>query len=392
LTCWHVLTGEYPPQPGGVSDYTWLLAKALAAAGDRVEVWAPQCQGEQPALPGVAVHRLPGRFGPRALARLSDALARQPRGRLLVQYVPHMYGWKAMNLAFCSWLLLRCPVAPWVMFHEVAFPCRAGQRLRHNVLGAVTHGMAAMVARAAERIFVSTPAWTGLLRRLAPGRRSIQWLPIPSTVATGTDPAAVAVLRAQLVGNGSQAIGHFGSFGGMNSDLLDAVLPPLLTAEERRVALLIGRGSIAFAQRLAGVHPALAGRLRACGEVTAEMAGAHLQSCDLLVQPYPDGVSARRTSLMGGLALGVPAVTTHGVATEPVWSAEGLVALAPAGDSAALVAAAERLLADPQARSELGGRARAGYARHFSIENTVRVLRAVPEPRRGATAAAVGGR
>ena len=64
-----------------------------------------------------------------------------------------------MNLAFCSWLLLRKPLAPWVMFHEVAFPREPGQPWRHQVLGKVTHVMAGMMAKAAERIFVSVPRW-----------------------------------------------------------------------------------------------------------------------------------------------------------------------------------------------------------------------------------------
>ena len=44
LMQWHILTGEYPPQPGGVSDYTRMVAEGLAAAGDEVVVWAPQGQ------------------------------------------------------------------------------------------------------------------------------------------------------------------------------------------------------------------------------------------------------------------------------------------------------------------------------------------------------------
>ena len=32
---WHVITGEYPPQPGGVSDYSRLVARRLAAEGIR---------------------------------------------------------------------------------------------------------------------------------------------------------------------------------------------------------------------------------------------------------------------------------------------------------------------------------------------------------------------
>jgi glycosyltransferase involved in cell wall biosynthesis len=169
-------------------------------------------------------------------------------------------------------------------------------------------------------------------------------------------------------------VGHFGTFGGSIAAQLAAVLPPLL-ADEGQVGLLVGRGSAAFADRLRNEHSALAGRLRAAGEGTGDAVAAALRACDLLLQPYPDGVSARRGSLMAGLALGVPALTTAGPATEPVWRDEGLVALAPAGDDGALLASAERLLADPAGRRELGARGAAGYARHFSIENTVRALR-----------------
>ena len=50
---WAVLTGEYPPQSGGVSDYTRLVAKGLAAAGDQVVVYAPpQSIGPDPSVPG----------------------------------------------------------------------------------------------------------------------------------------------------------------------------------------------------------------------------------------------------------------------------------------------------------------------------------------------------
>jgi hypothetical protein len=38
---WHVITPEYPPMLGGVSDYTQSIAKGLAAQGDEVHVWCP---------------------------------------------------------------------------------------------------------------------------------------------------------------------------------------------------------------------------------------------------------------------------------------------------------------------------------------------------------------
>jgi hypothetical protein len=350
------------------------------------------------------VHRLPGCFGSPALAQLDVAL-RPEAGpfRLLVQYVPHMYGMKGMNIPFCWWLWRRRRLRPWVMFHEVAYPHSWRQPARHNVLAAAQRLMAGLAARAAGRIFVSARWWEPRLRRLARLTDPVTWLPVPSTLPTSADPAAVAEVRRRVVawsGDHSTAggdnattggvmtwspdhatscdllvIGHFGSFGdGLVPRLLARVLPPLLRANAARVGLLIGRGSQAFAGKIAAEHRRLAGRLHATGELTPAAAAAHLRACDLLVQPYPDGVSGRRTSLMAGLALGVAAATTHGPATEPVWR-DGVVALAPADDPAAFVAAAERLLADPAARRRLGERGRAVYQARFSIACTIRTLR-----------------
>ena len=104
LTSWHIITGEYPPQPGGVADYTSLVARELAKAGDGVDVWTPECGMTQGSVPGVRLHRLPGHFGPRALTTLGRALAEANGNRILVQYVPHAFGFKAMNLPLCYWL------------------------------------------------------------------------------------------------------------------------------------------------------------------------------------------------------------------------------------------------------------------------------------------------
>ena len=70
---WHILTGEYPPQPGGVSDYTRLVARSLAEAGDEVHVYAPE-SAETPADCGVHLHHLSGQYGAKALAELDGAL------------------------------------------------------------------------------------------------------------------------------------------------------------------------------------------------------------------------------------------------------------------------------------------------------------------------------
>src|SRR4051794_16529358 len=106
---WAILTGEYPPQPGGVSDYTRVVARALATAGDDVHVWAPPVSpGDGAAVvqdEGAVVHRLPDRFARagRALCE-ADLRRRGPECRILVQYVPQAFGCRGMNVPLCLWL------------------------------------------------------------------------------------------------------------------------------------------------------------------------------------------------------------------------------------------------------------------------------------------------
>ena len=160
MTRWAILTGEYPPQHGGVSDYTRLVAEGLAAVGDEVAVYAPpQGLGPDSAPPGVQVRRLPDRFGLRGLRWLDRELVRCRPDRVLIQYVPHAFGWKAMNLPFVAWVLIRRVRRRddvRVMFHEVAFPW-VRRPLRHNVLAAVNRVMAAVLLRACTRAYVSHP-------------------------------------------------------------------------------------------------------------------------------------------------------------------------------------------------------------------------------------------
>jgi len=81
--CWAIVTGEYPPQLGGVSDYTRLVADALVAAGDEVHIWAPALDsaGQLETVTherGITVHRLPDHFGRHGIAALDKGLRQLP--------------------------------------------------------------------------------------------------------------------------------------------------------------------------------------------------------------------------------------------------------------------------------------------------------------------------
>jgi glycosyltransferase involved in cell wall biosynthesis len=372
---WHVITGEYPPQLGGVADYTRLVARALADAGETVHVWTPAPSGGATSDRGVTVHALPDRFGLRGLRYLSRELDRFPAPRrLLVQYVPHAFGWKAANVPFCWWLHARRHDSIWVMFHEVVYPFARGAPLAHNALAAVNRVMAAMVSGSAERAFVSIPEWRRYIGHLHRPDTHVEWLPVPSNIAVVDDVAGVGLIRNRY-GAGRPLVGHFGTHGRLIRPLLEPAIHELIRTSDCRM-VLFGRDSDVVASELIAHDATLHGRLSGAGALDDAEVSRHLAACDVLVQPYPDGITTRRTSAMVALRHGRPIVTTAGRLTERLWEESGAVVLAPAGDAPALARATTALLADPVRAADIGRRAAALYDSRFDVRHAVATLRA----------------
>ena len=331
MATWHIITGEYPPQSGGVADYTRLVALGLAASGDRVHVWAPAVTELGPAEAGVEVHRLTGRFGPRTLAALGRGLNAADPGQIPVQYVPQGFGLKGMNLPLCLWLFARRHAGTVIMFHEVAVALALQQPLRHNVIGVVNRAMAFVLMRGARRCFVSAGGWKQLLRPLAPAGAMISWLPVPSNVPVVDDPAGVLAVRRTLMAGSGIILGHFGTAREpWIAAQLPAVVPPLLRERPEAAVLLLGRDSLDMRSRLLAGAPELHARVRASGPLAPADVSRQLAACDVMLQPYSDGVSTRRTSLMAALAHRRPVMTTSGILTEPLWRQSGAVVLVKA--------------------------------------------------------------
>ena len=376
MATWHIITCEYPPQSGGVADYTRLVALGLAARGDRVHVWAAAVAEPGPGEAGVEVHRLTGRFGPRTLAALGRGLNAAGPGQILVQYVPQGFGMKGMNLPLCLWLFARRRAGLMIMFHEVAVALGWQQPMRHNVIGVVHRAMAFVLARAARRCFVAAAAWEPLLRPLAPAVATISWLPVPSNVPVVDDPAGVLAVRKTMMMEGGIILGHFGTAREpWIAARLAAVVPPLLRKCPEAAFLLLGRDSLDMRSRLLAVTPELHARVRASGPLAPADVSRHLGACDVMLQPYGDGVSTRRTSLMAALAHRRTVMTTSGVLTEPLWEQSGAVALADAGDAAAMGVGLAHLIDDARERARLGAAAGALYAQRFDIAHTIAALR-----------------
>jgi glycosyltransferase involved in cell wall biosynthesis len=435
---WHIITSEYPPQFGGVSDYTGLVAAGLAAAGDEVHVWCPSVSRatvngtEDGAAKSVAdeivadelvadrtfaphvnaggadksviVHRELGSFTSADLRRAGSLLDQfsGPR-RLLVQWVPHGYGYRSMNLPFCFWLRNRAASngdRVELMVHEPYLAFGEGSWKQRGA-AAVHRLMTAVLMKTADRVWISIPAWEKRLRPYAFGRAlEFRWLPIPNGIPVVDNPARVKATRARYAAEGERLVGHFGAYDRNTTELLLGCIPLLLQNNSECKLLLLGRGSEETREKLIAAHPAsqlgspparqrsaqpagqvnsrsgLAVRVHATGTLSAGDVSLHLSACDVLLQPYLDGVSSRRGSVMAGLAHGVPIVTNKGRLTEGLWAESGAVALASGTDAESLLKTTVELLADEPGRRRLSNAGKRLYQERFAIEHVVGALRA----------------
>jgi glycosyltransferase involved in cell wall biosynthesis len=261
-----------------------------------------------------------------------------------------------------------------VMFHEPYFPF-VSWPLHQNLLAVANRAMAALVMSTARMAYVSTTAWTRRLRRYAPASLPFIWLPISSAIPVLDDTEQVVAMRRRLAPvPESRVVGHFGTYGALNRALLIPAALLLLRRRPDARMCLLGSGSDTLAAELELRQPECRGRVIGLGHQQSAELAASLQACDVALQPYPDGASGRRTTLMAALANGVPVVTNAGDATEDVWRSEGGVALVDSGSPALLVEAIGALLDDDTRRAHVASRGQLLYARCFAIEHTIEVL------------------
>ena len=347
---WCIVTCEYPPHAGGVSDHTFQLVRALAAAGDVVDVWCPPAGGAPPAVDGVTVHVLPSHFGRDALQVLGPALRElPPETRLLVQYVPTGYGRRMMNVPFAALLFTLRKRGLDLFVHEVAMPVRLDRTPRQNFAGMVHGLMAWLATRGARNVYVTIPEWHSRLARLGArhvaGRREVTWVPVPSNMPDEVDPIRVRAIRQGLLETRRRTIvGHFGTFGRFHVALLAPTVARILDEGADRVMLLIGRNGALLRDAIVVQRPDLDARITVTGELTPREVSAHLVACDVLLQPYDDGISARRTTTMAGMALGKAIVSNRGAATSEPWTDGHVALLTDTPDPAALLGSSYRFM------------------------------------------------
>lgn len=372
-----LLSAEYPPMEGGVGDYTRRLALALREEGLEVAILT---SAGADGLPGDDLEVYPRirRWGWGCLPTIVRFLGWCRPEVVHLQYQTGAYRMHpAIHFLPDALRLLPSPPTLVVTMHDLRLPYlfpKAG-RLRHRV---VLH-----LLRRAAAVAVTNGADRGRLRGAGRPARDLLEVPSPGKLPTpvvliplgsslpvelpGYDRAS---WRARLgLLPGEALLGYFGLLHpSKGADLLIDALARLRRAGRPARLLIVGGGSSStdpgFAQALREeiASEGLEDAVLWSGPCPAEEAAALLQACDLIVLPYRDGASFRRSSLVAALALGCPVLTTHPQDPAEVSLEEGRpalqdgenAALVPPDDGEALASAIAALLEAPEWRRRLG--------------------------------------
>ncbi len=210
------------------------------------------------------------------------------------------------------------------------------------------------ILRFADGVITSTEA---LAREIGDGAVHI---PIGTTIPPIRISREAARDRAGL--HGKLAVALFGRGNPSRAlDHAEAAIDALSMSggAERLVILNLGADAPALRERR-GVQ------VRNSGPLAAEDLSVQLHASDLVLLPFTDGVSTRRTTMMAALAHGTPVLGLRGHNTDSILTeaSEALV-LTPVGDLAAFGHAAVELTSDPPRLKAIGEAGRALYESRF---------------------------
>ncbi len=377
-----LISAEYPPTPGGVGDYTALLAKHLAEAGATVSVLTSG-RGEMSRSGDVTIFPVVRRWDWSVARVVRETVARARPDVLHLQYQTGMYGMHpAINL-----LPSRTPFArgeaiyryaadpqsrPWFVttFHDLRAPYlfpKAGPLREH-----VTY----LLARQSDAVIGTNGSDVA---KMGQWNRNATLIPIGSNIPAASHNDAAGVRSRYGIPDGAALLTTFGLLN--HSKGIDAAIGALGVLKRQGAdvrLLLVGAGAGANDPTNGATEVALDAQCAAAGlrdiikrtgPLPADEVACVLAASDLCLLPYRDGASPRRGSLLAALMQGIPVITTtpapHVYDGMPA-PRDGEVALfVPPDDSDALAGAARRILDD----GALAARLRTGsaaYAARFS--------------------------
>ncbi len=372
-----LITGEYPPDRGGVGDFTHHLGRSLSTLDHEVHVLTsvPQShtEAQEPSRPtgtarGVSVHRVLEDWGFGCWRRILAWSRSLELDVLDIQYQAAAY---AMHPAINFVPRRRRRPILAVTFHDLKVPYLFPKA------GPLRRWMVYLLARRADGVIVTNREDQLTLSDLKPLPANLARIPIGSNIPLHLPrDYDRAVERANRgVGRDDILLGYFGflnqSKGGETLiEMLHLLVEEGMPAHLLKIGGRAGSSdptNRAYADRIDALIATygLQERVHWTGYVRAEEVSASLMAVDLCVLPYRDGVSFRRGSLLACLTHERAIITTRpAVALPEVKNGENMLMVEPE-NSTALARAVRQVVSDPTAQAQLEAGARS-LASHFT--------------------------
>ncbi len=365
----HILfvTGEYPPQSGGVGAYTAELGRALLERDVKISLltaqqWrAPADELASTTLPDIPVYPAIPRWDWRIWRAIPEWAVKLKIDWVHVQYQTAAFAMHpALNLAPWWWRRANFRLA-WT-YHDLLVPYlfpKAGTRLRRWITE--------RPAFTSDQVIVTNQGdYAALINRVA----HLAKIPIGSNIEARCLSVAERAQRRQQRGYSANdlVIGYFGFFNrSKGGDTLVRTLHQLVQAGRNAHLLMIGERvgasdptNYQYLQEIEALIASLdlTARVTWTGHQVDAAVSADLVACDVVLMPYVDGASLRRGTLMAALAHGCALVTTIPQAPLPELVDQRDLLYVPAADEYAAAQAVARLADNAQLATLLRTNAR----------------------------------
>jgi glycosyltransferase involved in cell wall biosynthesis len=373
-----LLSPHFPPDLSGIGDYTHFLANALAGTGCDVQVLTAVGESDPELYPlaqGVMVHRIVKTWEVRGLPDVLRALRSLDPRVLVVQYAPHAFHPRGITLAISllpALVRMATRITVIVNFHELFIPFDSS--FKHCIGALWQRVMGFLIAAPSHALTAVSAEWPRRLRRVGVWK-PIQVIPVGSNIPhVDVSAEDVQRVRERLGAHPDTLIvGSFGSVGPHGDVRLVLTAVERLKPERSLKLVWIGRSGL-HTEQGTGWHEANQSVREGRGDVIWTGSLPHpevsrlMAACDLLVLPFTDGISSKRTTLAAALLHGLPVLTSRGQHVDSMFVHRENIYLVPLGDDKAFADGLMELVGCSELRARLARGARALYETHFAWE------------------------
>ncbi len=361
-----IVTGEYPPRPTGVGDYSWHLAAALAARGIAVEVLTTQhAGGDAPPRDGVAVTRALRRWTIPEIGRVVRRVGAGAAPIVDIQYnCPTAYRRNLMVNLLPLALRAAVPRCTVVTTMHGFWEQSLLYRLRTIPMLRASSGV----------VYVDEHNREPLRRYGGLGERRMAFIQICSNV---TPVPCDAGLRERWrsergIAPGDFVVAFFGGIGRVKG--FEYLLAGVAEARRRSGAPLILLALGGFRAdgtnekyqgevRRSSADAVREGWMRIVSDPPHEEVSRCLHCADAAVYPFVGGVGSNSGSALAALGHGLPTVLTAGVAEARAFYEAFGVLWSPPRDGAAIAARLLDLVRSAELRNRMRDAALTASAR-----------------------------